>query len=83
MEAQIKADKGSVKQGEGTMGRRAKKTGKKAKGGRKPDPQIARRNRGIFGMLEKGKSVNDICDRYDVSPGTVYRLKSDAKKQKS
>jgi hypothetical protein len=48
------------------------------KPGRKPSPEIAKRNKAVLCMFADGKSVDDVCDRFGISANLARKIKSDA-----
>ena len=50
----------------------------RANAGRKPSPEIAKRNRKAVRMFTAGSSVEEVCERLGISAALARRIKSDA-----
>lgn len=67
---------------DGVLAEIAKVKAEKAKTSVKVEPTIEERNARIMNLLEQGVKAKDVADRMNVTPATVYQLKSLAKKDK-
>jgi len=50
----------------------------KRRAGRRPDPQIARRNRRIVKAFQRGAEVNEVTEKFGISAGLARKIRSKA-----